>query len=131
MNVFEAKIYAVKNKLLGYEKLLKYTNAQLSDIVGSGGCGPGGIGDWIVPDTMWGLNVKPACLIHDIEYYEGITKQDKIEADKHLRLNCNKINKLESYKLSPAKPLRYVRSWTYWMFVHLFGDSSFDPNVKN
>ena len=24
------------------------------------GCGPGGLGDWVVPDTMWGLRVTEA-----------------------------------------------------------------------
>lgn len=29
------------------------------------GCGPGGFGDRLVPDTVWFLSIKPACKIHD------------------------------------------------------------------
>ncbi|MHC4184133.1 MAG: hypothetical protein ACYSR0_12370, partial [Planctomycetota bacterium] len=34
----------------------------------SWGCGPGGLGDYLVPDTILGLSVKPACQIHDYYY---------------------------------------------------------------
>lgn len=29
------------------------------------GCGPGELGSLLVPDTLWGLSIKPACDIHD------------------------------------------------------------------
>ena len=37
---------------------------ELEDAI-AGGCGPGGAGDMLVPDTLWGLNVKAACKVHD------------------------------------------------------------------
>lgn len=33
---------------------------ELRSIVNRGGCGPGDSGDRLVPDTVWGLNIKPA-----------------------------------------------------------------------
>ena len=37
---------------------------DLRDAV-AGGCGPGGSGDMLVPDRMYGLKVTSACKIHD------------------------------------------------------------------
>ena len=48
----------------------------------AGGCGPGGIGDMLVPDRMWFLSVKPACRVHDWMYTWGVTKEDKKLADE-------------------------------------------------
>ena len=43
------------------------------------GCGPGGAGDKLVPDTMYGLDVSNACRIHDWYYrfYPENTKDYK------------------------------------------------------
>ena len=37
----------------------------------TGGCGPGKVGDYFVPDLMLLLNVKPACQIHDYQYVKS------------------------------------------------------------
>ena len=28
-------------------------------------CGAGKVGDWLVPDSIWGVNISPACWVHD------------------------------------------------------------------
>lgn len=28
-------------------------------------CGAGKLGDWLVPDTIYGVNISPACWVHD------------------------------------------------------------------
>ena len=43
--------------------------ADMAAIIGRGGCGPGRIGDKFIPDTILGLSVLLACMIHDFEYY--------------------------------------------------------------
>ena len=46
------------------------------------GCGPKGWKGKIVPDTMWGLSVTPACNAHDWMYEEGGTGVQKAMADE-------------------------------------------------
>ena len=53
---------------------------DLRDAV-AGGCGPGGLGDYLVPDCIWGLCITPSCAIHDWMYHWGVTRTDKKEAD--------------------------------------------------
>ena len=60
----------------------KLTPEQLNNIIGKGGCGPGGFGDYLVPDKIWGLEIKPACQIHDYMYAMGYTVEEKQEADR-------------------------------------------------
>ena len=31
-------------------------------------CGAGKMGDYLVPDTVWGVNISPACWVHDQMY---------------------------------------------------------------
>ena len=49
-------------------------------------CGPAkalwGVLAWLVPDDLLGLDVRPACAIHDFMYGQGKTKADKIKADR-------------------------------------------------
>ena len=44
------------------------------------GCGDGWR-DRIVPDTMYGLSIRPACQIHDWDYHHGSAIEHKDEAD--------------------------------------------------
>ena len=61
-------------------------------IESTGGCGPGGIGDYLVPDTLYGvINVKDACRIHDYMYAVGETHKEKVEADKVFLDNMKRI----------------------------------------
>ena len=32
------------------------------------GCGPGNIGDFLIPDMIYGLSIKPACKIHELKW---------------------------------------------------------------
>jgi hypothetical protein len=57
------------------------------------GCGPGGIGDVFVPDSILGLDVSEACRIHDWYYrlWEGETEEDRYYADRVGRNNTIRI----------------------------------------
>ncbi len=46
------------------------------------GCGPSGWLNRIVPNHLWGLNIKPACNIHDWMYAEGETEEERALADR-------------------------------------------------
>jgi len=61
------------------------------EILAEYGCGPGGIGDILVPDTVWFLSIKPACKRHDYMYEIGKTEEDKQIADRVFRNNMIRI----------------------------------------
>lgn len=89
-----------------------------------GGCGPGGIGDFLVPDTVWGLSIRPACEIHDYMYADGRTWDDKRLADKVFLANMSSIIKART-RSRLLLHLRLLRARTYYRAVRDFGALSF------
>ena len=90
------------------------------------GCGPGGLGDWFVPDTMWGLSVTPACRIHDWDYRhsEGWGEEHRLECDQRLRDNCLIIVNGRS-RSKVLRSLRRLRVKTYYYSVRLGGGKAY------
>jgi len=90
------------------------------------GCGPGGIGDMLVPDTMWGLSVRDACRIHDWGYRhcEEASEDDRKRHDELLRLNSIIIIETGT-KYNWLKTLRLRRAKTYYGMVRKFGKSAY------
>lgn len=88
----------------------------------TGGCGPGGVGDFLVPDTIWGLNIKPSCSIHDFLYAFGVTQEDKDLAD--LVFLDNMIRQVEAGAWWLKVPRRH-RAVMYYGKVKDFGGSAF------
>jgi len=90
----------------------------------AGGCGPGGKGDWLVPDTIWFLSVREACRIHDYMYWRGKTLEDKKEAD---RVFLNNMLRIIDEKSSwwGIRKLRRHRAKLYYLAVKNFGGPSF------
>ena len=37
----------------------------------SNGCGREGLEEWLIPDTIWGLDISPVCMVHDIMYQQA------------------------------------------------------------
>ena len=88
----------------------------------TGGCGPGGVGDFLVPDTIWGLNIKPSCSIHDWLYKWGETEGDKELSD--LIFLENMLRQIEA--ASPwLKILRRHRAVNYYGAVKDLGHKAF------
>ena len=85
------------------------------------GCGSKSLG-WLVPDSIWGLNITDVCNIHDYMYSRGTTLQDKEYADR-IFLN-NLVRKIES----GSKLLRWLRRRRalkmHWA-VDKFGEAAF------
>ena len=96
----------------------------------AGGCGPGGRGDWLVPDTMYGLSVKPACKIHDWMYFMGETIEDKKEADRVFLNNMLRIV-VAVTKWWILRKLRIWRAYTYYKAVKQFGGPAFWNNKNS
>jgi len=84
------------------------------------GCGPGGLGDFLIPDTIYGLSVKPACKIHDWMYTiyndeAGFKLANQVFLDNMIRIN-NKSTKWWLLKL-----IRMRRILKYYLAVSNFG----------
>jgi hypothetical protein len=86
------------------------------------GCGPGGFGDFLVPDTVWGLSIRDACRIHDWGYRhcEGASEEERAKHDRILKNNSLRIVDYHT-KWSLLKRLRYIRVETYYKMVRAFG----------
>ena len=90
------------------------------DYMASRGCGPGkGLGDWFVPDTMWGLNIKLPCIIHDLEWALAVSIEDIKKANMHFLINLLKVINAKSGFL--FKQLRRYRAVTYYTAVEDIG----------
>ncbi len=91
------------------------------------GCGPGsGWKEKLVPDTMYGLDISEACVIHDWMYYEGETHEDKERADRVFMNNLNRIiGERGKNSFIFTNFLRRRRATTYYRAVKYFGGSAF------
>ena len=100
------------------------------DILGSY-CGAGtGIGDLIVPETVWGLYVTLACYIHDDMWeYAAPTREDFDQSNDVFRRNINSIITHCSANWF-IKHLRLYRAVTMYNAVDKIGESIF-WNLKN
>ena len=92
----------------------------------TGGCGPGEFGDRLVPDTAYGLSLKPACICHDYFYSIGRTMADKERADTEFLFNMITLVNRGSKWL---RYLRRLRAMTYYSMVADFGGSSYQKAI--
>ena len=85
------------------------------------GCGSKGLG-WLIPNTIYGLNISEACNIHDWQYSQGATLKDKEYADRIF------LNNLVRIIDSGSKFLRWLRRRRalkmHWA-VDKFGEAAF------
>lgn len=95
----------------------------------TGGCGPGKYGDYLVPDTAWGLSIKLACVAHDYMYAIGLYLNDKEKADLWFLLNMLKIVNTKS-KNKTLKVLRRYRVMSYYSAVAEVGGKSFSKAAE-
>ena len=88
------------------------------------GCGTKGLCGVIVPDTIWGLCITPACDIHDFQYATGETIADKESADRAFLNNMLRLIEAGT-KWRWLKRLRARRARTYYDAVRRFGGPAF------
>lgn len=90
------------------------------------GCGPGGAGDKLVPDTMYGLDISNACRIHDWYYrfYPENTEEARAMADRIMKNNLLRIVEAKT-RNKFLLWLRRRRCKTYYWMVREFGASSY------
>lgn len=90
------------------------------------GCGAeGGIK---VPETMWGLNIKPCCQIHDWMFKEGKTYADFLFANAVFIMNLTIT--IVSFGSRWLAPFRLARATKYFLAVQVLGQDAFWVNKK-
>ena len=85
------------------------------------GCGSKGLG-WLVPNTIYGLNITDCCNIHDYMYSQGATLKDKEYADR-IFLN-NLVRKIDDNN-KWFRFLRRRRALKMYWAVDTFGEAAF------
>ena len=96
-------------------------------------CGAGeGLGDYIVPDHICGINISPACFIHDCEY--AVNDHNWMafySANDRLRKNIKSIvdTKLHGHDRIAGHAI----ADEYYLAVMMFGWPNFTPDatIKN
>lgn len=84
------------------------------------GCGPSGVGDRLVPDSVWGLKITDACAIHDWMFTvfndeKGFGLANQVFLDNMVRINKDKT------KWGWLRKLRSRRILKYYYAVKNFG----------
>lgn len=102
----------------GFTEIMEHTN----------GCGAEGAKFDFVPDTIWGLNIVYACIIHDWDYYYGATRREKRRADIRFLVNLILIILMGSNWAMTI--LRVKRAIKYYLAVNLKGDKAFWSGKK-
>jgi len=97
----------------------------------SNGCGTGGWKNSLVPETIYGVRVTPACDIHDWEYWFYLDWNGKGIADKRFLRNLYLIIKHETtWRSKWLNPLRRHRARIYYRAVCLLGKQAFLEGKK-
>lgn len=93
-------------------------------------CGAGkGLSDVIVPETLWGLKVSPACFVHDFMWDEASPTWNDFHISNSVFLR-NILSIVECNSASSIlKRLRMYRAVTYYNAVDSIGESVF-WNIK-
>ena len=91
--------------------------------------GAGASGGIKVPNTLWGLNVKPVFDIHDWDYAEGGGPAQRMAADIRMLVNSQLMIGNLTTRRWPFGPvlrwLRGVRANTYFNAVRNHGANAF------
>jgi hypothetical protein len=112
-------------KLFAHPDCWKFIEEHPEDFK-SFGCGPGGVGDILVPDTMYGMDVSDACRIHDWYYrfYSDNTEDGRRTADDILKNNLLRIVRAKS-RNKIIRWLRVRRCRTYYSIVRFAGGPAY------
>jgi len=85
-----------------------------------------------VPQTIYGLSVKPACCIHDYDYLHGKDERDRNRADhRFLRNMLEIINRATGWHNSLLRMPRRRRALKYYEAVNRFGAGPFWQGKTN
>ena len=80
-----------------------------------------------VPETIYGLNIRECCNIHDYMYYFGVSEYGKIIADNVFLENMYILIKNASWWL---RYVRRRRAKKYYLAVKWFGQKAYMSNKE-
>ena len=86
------------------------------------GCGSAGAKFDFVPDTIYGLNINPACDPHDWEYHYGVSEEDKKRGDGLFYTNMLRLIEAQGGLLEWPRKRRALK---YYMAVKHLGHEAF------
>ena len=92
------------------------------------GCGSGW-NEKIVPDSIFTLDIRTACYVHDYMYLQGGSDSDRLFADMVLLNNILFLIEEKKEWLYPTRLARY-RAMTYYQAVREFGAPYFEAHNK-
>jgi hypothetical protein len=88
------------------------------------GCGAEKARFDFVPDSIYGVSIKPACIIHDYAYLVGKTIEDKQHADREFLNNLLRLIEANDKWYYPTMLARR-RALKYYEAVVAFGGTAF------
>lgn len=77
----------------------RFLESKMAEADPRSGCGPGRLGNILVPDTILGVNIGPACRIHDYGWHVAEEGTDVDTDDIELFANGFRILKQKSSRL--------------------------------
>ena len=85
------------------------------------GCGAANSKFDFVPDHIYGTCITYACHIHDFMYNDGVTIEDKEEADRVFLNNLLRLIDRDKHKWYKPTRLQRIRAKEYYLAVKYFG----------
>ena len=85
------------------------------------GCGAADAKFDFVPDRIYGTRITSACYIHDYMYNDGVTIEDKEEADRVFLNNLLRLIDRDKHKWYKPTRLQRIRAKEYYLAVKYFG----------
>jgi hypothetical protein len=89
------------------------------------GCGAANAKFDFVPDRIYGTCITYACHIHYFMYNEGLTIEDKQEADRVFLNNLLRLIDKDKHKWYKPTKLQRIRAKEYYQAVDWFGGPAF------
>ena len=96
---------------------ISMTAMRMDDIIlQTNGCGRDGLEEWLIPDTIWGLDISPVCRVHDIMYQQAQERarrhkdQARLTAEEQFAdgvMSCNLVQLIQQKTGSAI--LRWLR----------------------
>lgn len=91
-------------------------------------CGAGrGLGDWLVPDSIYDAQIAPACFVHDIDWIVSPDSYRGFQAANN-RFFCNLWALCRAQLPYNKLPLALLGCLRYWSVVSTVGMKAFNPS---
>ena len=103
---------------------IEFPSIYVSDFTSYCGAGKG-LGDIIVPETIWGLRISPACFVHDFMWADANPTWEEFHASNAIFLRNIISLIMGQSKSSILKYFRMYRAVTYYNAVDHIGQNIF------